>query len=403
MRPTARVAAWSLAHVAVLSDDRSPTCSAAREPVDPAELATPTSGSALEAVAVAPLPRPRWSRRRRARRRRRLWTRGASAAVVLVLAARSAVTPGRRPLSTRRDVRGPGREPAAGGLVRRRRRSTWTRSTVERAPVTTSSTVPGGVVYADDRGGRALRRRRRGVTDRPDGPGASPGRRAGQRLGGLGRPGRAAMPELVVYDTRVGDGWSADGRSWRPAPAAVSRSESGPIAIDGERVYYRAPTAATSPGSRCPARPSRSSGDLVDVAGGARMVQRRRRLPVAGAALRHRRPTSTRHATARLTPDGRYAFVVEARRSLVYDVATGQPRRADVLAERPRRRRGPTRRRLLLRGAPPAPGQDRTRTCCRCRPGQLPDLRAACPAAPTSASAGRVPEDAARRRRSLAR
>jgi len=129
-------------------------------------------------------------------------------------------------------------------------------------------------------------------------------------------------PELVVFDTRVGDEVGrrslADPRAGGGQPVGNSR----PVAIDGELVYYRTRDTdfAWEP---LPGEAFAISGELVDVADGA--VVSRASDPVALLVQAH--PFDTARlivaGDARLTADGRYVMAEVAEDLAVFDVDTG--------------------------------------------------------------------------------
>jgi hypothetical protein len=134
----------------------------------------------------------------------------------------------------------------------------------------------------------------------------------------------AGDPELVVYDTRVGE---EVGRRSLAAPgdgAGQPVAGSGPIAIDGERVYYRNPDGdfAWEP---LPGDSFAMAGELLDWAEGAlvRRIAGSRELVVQSQPY----ATGSRVAGAdvQLTPDGRWLMAAdEAEDLVVYDTETGE-------------------------------------------------------------------------------
>ena len=137
-------------------------------------------------------------------------------------------------------------------------------------------------------------------------------------------------PELVVHDTRVGE---EVGRRSLASPGQGGGQPvgaNGPIAIDDERVYYRA-RETDFVWEPLPDDAFGVSGSLADTADGARMSHAPEGYLVQAEPFRS--GVMVGGTQGRLTPDGRYAFVVDNEEVLVYDVDEGQPRGADVLAE----------------------------------------------------------------------
>jgi len=128
-------------------------------------------------------------------------------------------------------------------------------------------------------------------------------------------------PELVVHDTRVGE---EVGRRSLAAPGQGGGQPvgaNGPIAIDDERVYYRA-RETDFVWEPLPDDAFGVSGSLADTADGARMSHAPEGYLVQAEPFRS--GVMVAGAQGRLTPDGRYAFVVVNEEVLVYDVDTGR-------------------------------------------------------------------------------
>ncbi|GAA1479182.1 hypothetical protein GCM10009623_36280 [Nocardioides aestuarii] len=182
--------------------------------------------------------------------------------------------------------------------------------------------VPGGAVMADQEGVVTLVGDEGGTT------------RLGRTVPGDGLvaepdngwvawadPG-AGDPELVVFDTRVGE---EVGRRSLASPGEGGGQPvagSGPVAVDGERVYYAAR------GNDYVWEPLRGDafaleGSLADVAGGARLSSfAEGYLLQAGA---YRRGTPVAGSEGRLTADGRYLFVRDSVEEVrVYETSTGR-------------------------------------------------------------------------------
>ena len=274
---------------------------------------------ALEAIPVTPLTTGEVVEEARARRRR-LVTRSLAGAVALAVVVAGAgwfwqrsedigqVTPARNPLPLAW---------YADGLLH------LDEVTVEVRPVVDLVTVPGGVVLADEDGEVLMAE--------PDGELA----KLGDTVPGEGLvvepdngwvawadPG-AGTPELVVFDTRVGDEVGRRSLSLPGEEPGQPVGESGPIAIDEERVYY------SVGGTDYVWSPLRNeafslSGSLVDTADDARLSRR----PDGGYLLQ---PAPLRSGVlidgtdGQLTPDGRYAFVMVQDEVAVFDADTGQP------------------------------------------------------------------------------
>lgn len=273
---------------------------------------------ALEAVPVEPLHAQDVAGRARARRRR-LWTRVVAgfAALVVVVAGVSwvldrddlegEVTAAENPL--------PFAWYADGDLH-------LAAVTVGVRPVADLVTVPDGVVMTDDRGAVTM------VDDAGDietigetVPGGGLVVEPDNGWVGWADPGDGD-PELVVHDTRVGEEVGRRSLSVPGAGGGQPVGDNGPIAIDDERVYYttRGTDFVWEP---LPDSAFGVSGELADTAGGAQLSY------IDGGYLVQPQPFVSGSEMAgtdgRLTPDGRYAFVVENEEALVYDVRTGRP------------------------------------------------------------------------------
>lgn len=131
------------------------------------------------------------------------------------------------------------------------------------------------------------------------------------------------VPELVVHDTRAG---AEVGRRSLAVPGAGGDQpvgEAGPIAIDGERVYYVTDQGdfAWEPVSG-PA--FAIAGSLVDTADGARVSRVPGGLQVQPAPFRAGFELPAEDG--QLTRDGRFLFALDEREELVvHDVAAGRP------------------------------------------------------------------------------
>lgn len=135
-------------------------------------------------------------------------------------------------------------------------------------------------------------------------------------------PGNGA-PHVVVHDTRAR---AVVGRRSLAVPGASGGQpvgDTGPIAVDGERVYY-----ATGQGDFAweplsgPA--FAIAGSLLDTADGARVARGPEGVQVQPAPFRTGFELPAEDG--RLTRDGRFLFVLDEREDLaVYDVATGRP------------------------------------------------------------------------------
>lgn len=305
-----------LEYVAELSEDQVADVLGTRVGAHP-QLAEADVRLALEGVPVDPLLAVDVAERSRARRRR-IWTRtlGAVAALVVLGAgvgwvigradSVGEVTPATNPL--------PFSWYADGTLH-------LAEVTVEVRPVDQLVTVPGGVVISDDRGEVTMvessgELEKIGETV----PGTPLVVEPDNGWVAWADPGDGD-PELVVHDTRVGE---EVGRRSLAVPGEGSGQPvgtNGPTAIDDERVYYstRQSDFVWEP---IPDDAFALSGSLADTAGEARMSH------VPGGYLLQAQPflsgTRVSGTQGRLTPDGRYAFVVANEEVEVYDVETGR-------------------------------------------------------------------------------
>lgn len=274
---------------------------------------------ALEAIPVEPLSSGEVVEEARARRRR-LASRSLAAVVALTVVVAGVgwlwqrseevgrVTPAENPLPMAW---------YADGLLH------LDEVTVEVRPVVDLVTVPGGVVLADEDGEVLM--------VEPDG-----------ELGELGDtvPGEglvvepdngwvawadpgAGTPELVVFDTRVGDEVGRRSLSFPDAESGQPVGSTGPIAIDGERVHYRTRTTDFF-WEPLEGDAFSLAGELVDLADGAQLS----RVEGSDALLVQAQPFDTGSLVtgtdARLTPDGRYVLATVAEDLVVYDSQTGQ-------------------------------------------------------------------------------
>lgn len=310
-----------LVHVAGLSPEDASEVLDEVGPVPRVALGDPDVRDACEAVPVTPAPVARVLSRSRSRRRT-AWGRGAAVAAVVtaVLAATTWWTSG---------TDGPEAgqvTPAANPLP-----VPWfsdgtlhlARVQVEVTGLQTLLDVPDGAVYSDDEGH---------VAHVDDAGGVHPiGETVpGARLVVEPDNGWVAWadpndgdPQLVVHDTL---GRNEVGRR-RLTGSGVTGGQpvgdDGPIAIDGERVFY------SSPDGDFAWEPSIDvsfalSGTMVDTADGARVTRSDGVLRVT--PLPYRTGTSVDADDARLTHDGRYAFAVRDDVGLeVLDVETGRP------------------------------------------------------------------------------
>ena len=129
-------------------------------------------------------------------------------------------------------------------------------------------------------------------------------------------------PELVVHDTRLGDEVGRRSLAEPGGEGGQPVGSTGPIAIDGERVFY------STRGSDFVWEPILGgafalSGKLADTAAGARLNH------ASGGYLLQAGPFRSgkliEGTEGRLTPDGRYAFIVQDDELVVFDVASGDP------------------------------------------------------------------------------
>lgn len=305
-----------LEYVAELSDDQVADVLDTHVGARP-RLADADVRRALEAVPVDPLRAQDVAERSQARRRR-TWTLtlGTVAVLVLLVAAVGWVLD--RSDSLGRVTAADNPLPVAwyaDGVLHLESVS------VEVLPVEQLVTVPDGVVMSDVRGDVTM----------VDSSGAL--EMIGETVPGTGLvvepdngwvawadPGEGD-PELVVHDTRVGEEVGRRSLSTPGEGGGQPVGGNGPIAIDDERVYY------TTRGSDfvwepVPDEAFAVSGSLADAAGGARLSN------APEGYLLQPQPflsgTIVSGTDGRLTPDGRFAFVVAAEEVAVYDVDTGR-------------------------------------------------------------------------------
>ncbi|HEX6148533.1 RNA polymerase sigma factor [Nocardioides sp.] len=307
-----------LQHVAELSDDQ--VADVLERPMGaPPRLAAPDVRLALEAIPVDPLHAGDVADAARVRRRR-LWTRTGGVLLGLVLVALAATWVADR-LDTVGDVQAadnplPVAWYAEGTLH-------LSEVTVGVRPVLELVGVPDGVVLTNDRA--------QVLFIEHDGD----QQQIGDTVTGTSLvvepdngwvawadPGDGD-PELVVYDTRVGD---EVGRRSLADPASGGGQpvgDSHAVAIDGERVYFRTRDTdfAWAP---LTGEAFALSGELVDIAAGARIS----RAPDPAALIVQAQPFDTGRlivgTDARLTPDGRYVMADVDEDLAVFDVATGE-------------------------------------------------------------------------------
>lgn len=275
---------------------------------------------ALEAIPVDPVAAEEVAARARARRRT-TWRRAVAvlAGLVTIAAAVLAVSWVLRPDDGLGEVvEADNPLPIAWSAQGRLHLSDVT---VTVAPVVDLVTVPDGVVLADADGGVAMVTHDGTVT--PIGstvPGEGLVVDPDNGWVAWADPGDGA-PQLVVHDTRVGD---VVGRRSLASPGEGGGQPvggTGPIAINGEHVYYR--TRDTDIVWEPIAQVAISlDGRLVDAAQAARMSQ------IDGGFLLQAAPyaegTPVPGSQGRLTADGRYAFVVENDELVVHDLAAGR-------------------------------------------------------------------------------
>ncbi|MGZ5399062.1 MAG: hypothetical protein ACXWDM_03545 [Nocardioides sp.] len=272
---------------------------------------------AVEVVPVDPLLARDVAERSRARRRR-TWTRtlGAVAVVVALVAAAGWVVDRRNSVGQVSAADNP--LPVAwyaDGVLH------LDAVTVEVRPVDQLVSVADGVVLSDVRGDVTM----------VDSSGAL------EKIGDT-VPGTALVvepdngwvawadpgdgdPEVVVHDTRVGEEVGRRSLSVPGEGGGQPVGDSGPIAIDDERVYY------TTRGSDfvwepLPDEAFAIAGSLADAAGGARLSNAPEGYLVQGQPFLS--GTIVSGTDGRLTSDGRFAFVVAAEEVAVYDVDTGR-------------------------------------------------------------------------------
>ena len=307
-----------LQHVAELSDDQVADVLDTHVGIRPL-LAAPDVRLALEAIPVDALHAGEVAEAARVRRRR-LWTRTGGVVLTLVLVVLAATWVADR-LESVGDVEAvdnplPVAWYADGTLH-------LAEVTVGVRPVLELVGVPDGVVLTNDEG-RVLFVENDGEQ-----------REIGDTVTGTplvvepdngwvawADPGDGE-PELVVFDTRVGEEVARRSLADPGAGGGQPVGDSRPIAIDGEQVYYRTRDTdfAWEP---LPGEAFALSGELVDIAEEARVS--RAEDPVA--LLVQAQPFDTGRlivgADARLTADGRYVMAEVAEDLAVFDVATGE-------------------------------------------------------------------------------
>lgn len=306
-----------LEYVGELSEDQVADVLETRVAAARPQLADADVRLALEAIPVDPLPAQRVAQGARDRRRR-LWTRtlGAVAALVLLVAAVAWVidrgdTVGR---VTEADNPLPLAWYADGVLH-------LPDVTVEVRPVEQLVTVPDGVVMSDDRGEVTMVEESGELAKIGETiPGSDLVVEPDNGWVAWADPGDGD-PEVVVHDTRVGDEVGRRSLSVPGEGGGQPVGGSGPVAIDGERVYYttRDNDFVWQP---LPDEAFAISGSLADTAEGARLSNAPSGYLVQAQPFQS--GTIVSGAEGRLTPDGRFAFVVELDEVLVYDVDTGR-------------------------------------------------------------------------------
>lgn len=194
--------------------------------------------------------------------------------------------------------------------------------TVNVEPVVDLVTVPDGAVLAEEDGSVVLAEDDGTLTPLGDTvPGAGLVAEPDNGWVAWADPG-AGDPEIVVVDTRVGE---EVGRRSLASPGEGGGqpvSGSGPVAVDGERVYYSAR------GEDYVWEPLRGDafaieGSLADTADGARLSR------IEGGYLvqagQYRRGTPVLGTEGRLTTDGRFVFLRDAVEEVrVHESATGR-------------------------------------------------------------------------------
>ncbi|QBR91461.1 hypothetical protein [Nocardioides euryhalodurans] len=309
-----------LLHVAELSEDEVDDVAGGTGPLPPMPFPGPDVRDACEAVPVPPAPVAVVAARAR-RRRRDAWTRGLAAAAVLAVVAGAVTWWAARPAEDGQgDVR-PASNPLplpwyADGTLH------LADVVVETPEVLQLADVPDGVVLSDADG----------HVVHVDGSGDQ------QRIGETVAGSRLAVdhdngwvawadpgdgdPQLVVHDTLAGEEVGRRSLAGSADGGGQPVGDSEPIALEGERVYY------SSPDGDFAWEPLLDisfalAGSMVDTAEGARISRfddqlRMTPIPLGSGVV-------VDAEDARLTPDGRYAFVVRDGQLAVYDVATAEP------------------------------------------------------------------------------
>jgi hypothetical protein len=307
-----------LQHVAELSDDQVADVLETQVGTPP-RLAAPDVRLALEAIPVDPLHADQVAEAARIRRRR-LWTRTGGVVLALVLVALTANWFVDR-------VQSVGDVEAADNPLPVAWYADGTlhlgEVTVGVRPVIELVRVPDGVVLTNDEAQVMFVEENGDQHQIGDTVTGSP--LAAEPDNGWvawADPGDG-NPELVVFDTRVGDEVGRRSLADPGAGGGQPVGDSRPVAIDGEQVYYRTrdTDVAWEP---LPGEAFAISGELVDIAAGA--VVSRAADPVALLVQAH--PFDTGRlivaGDARLTSDGRYVMAEVAEDLAVFEVATGE-------------------------------------------------------------------------------